>query len=211
MTPCPLIIATRNSHKTIEIQEILGREFDVRDLSELIDMPEIAETGKTFEENAVLKAVTASQHTGQLVAGDDSGLEVDVLGGAPGIYSARYAGEPTDDRRNVEKLLKDLEQVDPQKLRRAAAFRCVLAIAREGNILRTFSGEVEGTIIDSPRGEGGFGYDPVFVPNGFVQTFGELSPTIKNQLSHRARALSSAVVFLRNEVGTSQAQTCEEP
>ena len=191
-----LIIATRNSHKTLEIQEILGPEFMVRDLSSFSDIPEIAETGKTFEENAILKAVTVSQLVGDIVLADDSGLEVDALGGAPGVYSARYGGEPSDDRRNNEKLLQELERVDPQKLRRQARFRCVLAIARAGNVLKTFSGEVEGTIGAAPRGSGGFGYDPLFIPNGFAQTFGELPASIKNELSHRGRAFSRAMPFL---------------
>lgn len=203
MNPPLLTIATRNPHKTAEIQEILGTEFAVRDLTGLNDIPEIAETGKTFEENAVLKAVAVSQRVSGLVLADDSGLEVDALNGAPGVYSARYAGEPGDDRKNIEKLLQELERADPQKVRREARFRCVLAIASGGNVLSTFNGEVEGAIDDSPRGSGGFGYDPIFVPNGFVQTFGELSPVIKNQLSHRAQALSRAAPFLTTALRTS--------
>ena len=196
-------VATRNPHKMGEIQEILGPEFAVHDLSEYPDLPEVEETGKTFEENAILKAVAVSQRVDGMVVADDSGLEVDALGGAPGVYSARYAGEPNNDHRNIEKLLQELARVDPQKLQRDARFRCVLAIARDGNILKTFSGEVEGAIIDSPRGSGGFGYDPIFIPNGFAQTFGELPPAIKNELSHRGRALSQATSFLRTALRTS--------
>lgn len=203
MNELVVTIATRNRHKTQEIQEILGSEFVVRDLSSLDGIPEIAENGKTFEENAILKAVAVSQRVDGMVVADDSGLEVDALGGAPGVYSARYAGEASDDQRNIEKLLQELGRVDPQQLQRDARFRCVLAIARDGNILKTFSGEVEGAIIDSPRGSGGFGYDPIFVPNGFAQTFGELPPAIKNELSHRGRALSRATSFLRTALRTS--------
>ena len=192
-----LIVATRNSYKTDEIRDILGPGFAVRDVSDLRGVPEIAETGSTFVENAILKAMGVSQWVEGIVLADDSGLEVDALGGAPGVYSARYAGEPSDDRRNIEKLLQQLQRVDPQKLQREGRFRCALAIARDGNVLKTFIDAVEGTIIDSPRGSGGFGYDPIFVPNGFTQTFGELPPVIKNKLSHRGRALSQATSFLR--------------
>ena len=203
MNESVVTVATRNRHKTQEIQGILGSEFTIRDLSGFADVLEIEETGETFEENAILKAVTVAKRVDGIVLADDSGLEVDALGGAPGVYSARYAGEPSDDHRNIEKLLQELERVDPQRFRREARFRCVLAIASNGNILKTFSGEVEGTIIDSPRGSGGFGYDPIFVPNGFAQTFGELPPAIKNELSHRGRALSRAKSFLRTALRTS--------
>lgn len=197
-----LTIATRNRHKTQEIREILGPEFPIRDLCEFDDIPEIEEAGKTFEENAILKAVTASTRVRGVIMADDSGIEVDALDGAPGVYSARYAGQPSNDQRNIEKLLLEFERSDPQKLRREARFRCVLAFASNGELGKTFSGEVEGTIIDAPRGSGGFGYDPIFVPNGFAQTFGELPTTIKNQLSHRARALSQAKSFLRTALRT---------
>jgi XTP/dITP diphosphohydrolase len=198
-----LTIATRNRHKTQEIREILGPEFTIRDLTEFDDIPDVAETGKTFEENAILKAVTVSRRVDGIILADDSGLEVDALDGAPGVYSARYAGEPTNDERNNAKLHQELERADPQKLRREARFRCVLAVARAGNVLKKFSGAVEGSVIESPRGTGGFGYDPIFVPNGFVQTFGELPPAIKNQLSHRGRALSEAIPFLTTALRTS--------
>jgi XTP/dITP diphosphohydrolase len=194
-------IATRNAHKTREIRGIVGSEFAVEDLSTRFDVPEIAETGNTFEQNAVLKAVAVSQYVAALVIADDSGLEVDVLGGAPGVWSARYAGKPRDDRRNIEKLLNELARVDPKSLQTTARFRCVLAIARHGTLLATFHGSVDGTVSGPPRGNEGFGYDPVFVPQGFDQTFAELPAAIKNQLSHRGRALGAALPFLRDHLG----------
>jgi XTP/dITP diphosphohydrolase len=192
-----LTLATRNSHKTREIQEILGPEFAVSDLSGRADIPEVAETGRTFEENAILKAVAVSQHVPGTVLADDSGLEVDVLGDAPGVFSARYSGQSGDDSQNVIKLLREITRADPNKQNRRANFRCVLAAACAGELLKTFIGDVAGKIIESPRGAGGFGYDPVFVPQGFDQTFAELPEAVKNRTSHRARAVAAAIPFLR--------------
>src|SRR6266403_242530 len=184
-----LLLATRNAHKTREFRELLGPGFEVIDLSSI---PEIAipkETGRTFEENAALKAIAASQ--GRLAVADDSGLEVDALAGAPGIYSARYAGENASDAENVEKLLRELSarHVTTEKL--SARFHCVIALARSGKLLDTFEGVVEGNIVDPPRGTAGFGYDPVFQPTGFEQTFAEMSPDVKNNISHRAQAIAA--------------------
>lgn len=182
-----LLLATRNSHKTREFAAILGAGFVVRDLSDGSEAPEVEETGATFAENAILKAVTISKQFSETVVGDDSGLEVAALGGAPGVYSARYAAANATDEENIARLFSEL--------RRSAAappftarFRCVLALARRGEVLGTFEGVVEGTIVDSPRGTGGFGYDPVFQPAGFTETFAELSAAEKNRISHRARA-----------------------
>jgi XTP/dITP diphosphohydrolase len=182
-----LIVATRNAHKTREIQRILGADFAVRDLSAYPETPETAETGKTFEENAVLKATATSRQLPGLVVADDSGLEVDALGGAPGIYSARYAGQNATDKQNIDKLVRKLARIERAK--RSARFRCVIALAREGKLLGTFKGVVEGVIVDSPRGTNGFGYDPIFVPQEFEQTFGELPAEVKNRISHRGRAI----------------------
>jgi XTP/dITP diphosphohydrolase len=182
-----LVVATRNPHKTREIQRILGGDFVLRDLSAYPEIREAAETGKTFEENAILKASTTSERLSGLVVADDSGLEVDALRGAPGIYSARYAGQNATDKQNIDKLLEELTQT--AKGNRSARFRCLIALARQGKLLGTFEGVVEGVIVDSPRGTSGFGYDPVFMPLGFGKTFGELSPTEKDYVSHRARAL----------------------
>jgi XTP/dITP diphosphohydrolase len=183
-----LLIATRNAHKAHEIREILGADFKVGDLSTHPEIPETIESGKTFEENAVIKGLAVSERYDGLVVADDSGLEVDALGGAPGVTSARYAGENTTDEQNIEKLLHALARAGDA--RRSARFRCVIALARGNKILETFAGAVEGKIIERPRGSGGFGYDPIFLPNGFDETFGELAAQTKNEISHRAKALS---------------------
>ena len=184
-----LLLATRNSHKTREFTEILADGFAVRDLTDAVELPAVEETGLTFEANAILKAVETSKRFQGLVVADDSGLEVDALQGAPGIYSARYAGEHATGLANIAKLLGELARCEPGL--RLARFRCSLALAQEGTLLGTFDGVVEGTIVDAPRGEGGFGYDPVFQPRGYEQTFAELSSTEKNRISHRARAIRS--------------------
>jgi XTP/dITP diphosphohydrolase len=191
-----LIVATRNAHKTREIQQILGSDFAVCDLCAYPEISEIAESGTSFEENAKLKAIAVSEKLPGLVIADDSGLEVDALGGAPGIYSARYAGTNATNTEKVDKLLEELARVGARKDARRARFRCVLALARNGQILGVFEGIVEGRIADRPHGRHGFGYDPIFVAEGFHQTFGELAPAEKNQLSHRARALEKLRAFL---------------
>jgi len=183
-----VLVATRNVHKTREFSEILGGDFVVRDLSEGSDAPAIEETGSTFAENAILKAVAVSRRFPTLVVADDSGLEVDALDGAPGVFSARYAGPDATDAQNIARLLSELGAAAKTELA-AARFRCALALARNGEILGTFEGAIEGVIVDSPCGGSGFGYDPVFRPNGFAKTFAELSAFEKNQISHRARAL----------------------
>ena len=183
-----LLLATRNAHKTREFSDILGPEFVVRDLVEESETLVVEETGATFAENAVLKAVAISRRFPGLVVADDSGLEVDLLGGAPGVYSARYAGPGAGDDRNIAKLLSELRQFS-DKSAPVARFRCVLALARDGEVQDTFKGKIEGIILDSPRGKSGFGYDPVFQPTGFTKTFAELSAEEKNQISHRARAI----------------------
>jgi XTP/dITP diphosphohydrolase len=184
----PLIIATRNAHKTREFAQLLGEEFKVSDLTAHPDIAPGVEDGQTFAENAIAKALFASKTVNGLVIADDSGLEVHALGGAPGIFSARYAGENATDEQNVDKLLRELsaDSVPPS---RRARFRCVLAIARRGKLIDTVEGRVEGNIADEPRGKGGFGYDPVFVPAGFDHTLAEMPAELKNQLSHRARAV----------------------
>ena len=191
-------MATRNPHKTRELQQILGSDFTVRDLRAHSEISEIAETGTSFVENAKLKALAVSRKLPGLVAADDSGLEVDALGGAPGIYSARYAGANATNKERIDKLLEELARIDAKKEQRSARFRCVLALVRNGDVLGTFEGIVEGQIADRPRGSHGFGYDPIFIPNGFQQTFGQLRPAEKNQLSHRARALKKLRAFLNS-------------
>jgi XTP/dITP diphosphohydrolase len=194
-----LLLATRNPHKTREFRELLGENFHLIDLTAV---PEIAipeETGRTFEENASLKAAgtsrcdvrTAQRAVPTFVIADDSGLEVDALGGAPGIYSARYAGENASDAENVDKLLRELHGRNIVGEKRSARFRCVIALAQKGKVLGTFEGVVAGNIVDPPRGTGGFGYDPVFQPDGFAQTFAEMVPDLKNKISHRAKAMAA--------------------
>lgn len=186
-SPIPLLVSTRNPHKLREIRTILGDPFEVSDLSILPTMHEVEETGTSFEENAELKAVAAAQLFEGWVIADDSGLEVDALGGAPGVYSARYAGDAASDSENNTLLLKNLKEVPEQE--RRARFRCVIVLARAGRKLAAFIGVVEGLIASCVRGVEGFGYDPLFMPDGFSQTFGELPVATKNRLSHRGRAL----------------------
>ena len=188
-----LLVATRNPHKTREIQQILGREFEVIDLLAHPELPDTEETGKTFEENAVLKAVTASSGLPDLVMADDSGLEVNALEGAPGVRSARYAGENATDAANVTVLLQALEGIED----RSARFRCVLVLAQDGAVISVFEGTIAGVITRVARGDGGFGYDPIFVPEGFGQTFAELTLEVKNRISHRAQALEKLVQHFR--------------
>lgn len=188
------LLATRNPHKTREFTKILGDAFEVRDLVDTPELPAVEETGSTFEANAILKAVETSRHVQGPVVADDSGLEVDALGGEPGVYSARYAGQGATDKDNVAKLLAELSCHPPGPY--SARFRCVLALAHEGALLGTFHGVVEGTIVDAPRGKDGFGYDPVFQPCGFDQTFGELSAAHKNRISHRAQAIQALLSTL---------------
>src|SRR4029453_9037444 len=192
-----LVVATRNRHKTREIQHILGPDFRVRDLGAHPEISEIHESGTSFEENAKLKALAASRQLPALVIGDDSGLEVDALGGATGIYSARYAGANATEKGKIDKLLRELARVRATEDGRRARFRCVVALARHGDLLGTFEGIVEGRITDKALGDSGFGYDPIFIPKGLEQTFGELPSEVKNAISHRAKAIRALAVRLR--------------
>ena len=191
-----LLLATRNAHKTREVREILGDGWVVEDLSVLPDLPEVEETGETFEDNAKLKALAAIPHYDGWVLADDSGLEVDVLGGAPGVRSARFAGDDADMEANRALLLEKLREVRGQE--RRGRFRCVLALAKDGESVRTFSGAVEGFIAPSESGKGGFGYDSLFIPEGSCRTFSEFTPEQKHSCSHRGRALRQAVTYLRS-------------
>ena len=187
-----LLVATGNSHKTKEISAMLGDGYDVSDLSSHPNLPEVDETGTTFLENATLKAVEISEQVPGMVLSDDSGLEVDALAGAPGVYSARYAGEGSNDEINNAKLLNELNGITD----RSARFRCVIVIAEAGKVLAHFDGKVEGKIIHQGQGDGGFGYDPLFVPAGFEKSFAELGSEVKNGLSHRARAMELVVPWM---------------
>ena len=187
-----LLVATGNSHKTDKIRAILGAGYVVSDLKAHPELPEVEETGTTFLENATLKAVEISKQVEGLILSDDSGLEVDALGGEPGVYSSRYAGEAGNDAANNKKLLHELQGEDS----RTARFRCVMVLAQDGEVLASFDGAVEGRMLSELHGEGGFGYDPLFVPDGYEQTFSQLSEEIKNQLSHRAVAMQKVVAWL---------------
>ena len=191
-----LIVATRNRNKTREIQQILGPKFELRDLTAYPEISEIVESGKSFKENANLKAIAVSKELSGLVIADDSGLEVVALDGAPGIYSARYAGDKATDKENIDRLLGELGRIGAQRDQRRARFRCVLALARNGQMLGTFEGVAEGAIVDQPRGSRGFGYDPIFVPNGFRHTFAKLPVELKNRISHRAQAIRALAAKL---------------
>ena len=188
-----ILLATRNRHKTREIQTMLGEGVLVTDATQIDYLPEIEETGVTFEENAKLKAEGISRCIGGLILADDSGLEVDALGKEPGVYSARYAGVESTDEMNTVLVLKKMEGVPHEQ--RTARFRCALVVAEEGATLASFDGTVEGILATEVRGGGGFGYDPIFIPLGYDQSFGELSSDTKHTMSHRSRALQQFKVW----------------
>jgi XTP/dITP diphosphohydrolase len=186
-----VVIASRNQGKIAEFRELLQTlELDVPSLTDFPGLPEVAETGATFQENALLKARAAAGATGLVAVADDSGLEVDYLKGAPGIYSSRYAGSDHDDAVNIRKLLAALEGVPAS--RRAARFRCVIAIATPDGCEYLSEGVCEGRITTAPRGDDGFGYDPVFLMPSLGLTFAELGALVKNRISHRAQAMTNA-------------------
>ena len=195
--PRTLLIATQNRGKLLELETMLS-SLPYR-LSSLADYPHlspIAETGETFRDNACLKACGYAQQTQMLTLADDSGLEVDALGGAPGVHSARYAGEGASDVARTTKLLRAMSAYSGED--RTARFVSVIAISSpEGLIMHTATGVCAGKLAVSPSGPGGFGYDPIFIPNGYEQTFGALPAGVKNQISHRALALRQAQDFLR--------------
>ena len=198
-----LLLATRNQHKKRELQELLtGLEVDVLTLEDLKPLPEVEEDGATFEDNAVTKACETAQHSGWLSLADDSGLEVDALQGRPGVYSARFAGEGASDEANNSKLLELLKDVPDDE--RTARFVCVIAICDPGGALHTVRGECDGTIMRMPSGTGGFGYDPLFVPRGYDQTYAQLSALDKNNISHRGVALKRILPVLTDYLTDNQ-------
>lgn len=191
-----LLLATRNQHKKRELQELLaGMEVEILTLEDVDPIPEVVEDGDTFEANAVKKAYETAQASGLLSLADDSGLEVDALQGRPGVYSARFAGEHATDEDNNAKLLELLDCVPDDK--RTARFVSVVAICDAAGTVKTVRGECAGTIARIPAGSGGFGYDPLFVPNGYNKTYAELSSAEKNRISHRGAALSKALPVLK--------------
>lgn len=173
---------------------MIGDRYKVLDANDFDSLPAVEETGTTFLENATLKALAISREVTGMTLSDDSGLEVDALGGAPGVWSSSYGGEEGNHPKNNARLLAEMAG----KTDRAARFRCTMVLAEGGRVLADFSGTVEGRILEEPFGAGGFGYDPLFAPEGHEQSFAELGPEIKNALSHRGRALAKVVAWLES-------------
>ena len=186
-----LVFATNNKHKIREISDLLDDRFEVTGLADIGITEEIPEDADNLADNALFKARYVHERTGLNVFADDTGLEVDALGGAPGVYSARYAGTSKDPSDNIIKLLKELEGVEDRKAR----FRTVIALIYD-NSEYLFEGKVEGEIIKMRRGAGGFGYDPVFIAEGYDMTFAEMPLSEKNKISHRAKAMKNLLAFL---------------
>ena len=194
-----LLAATSNKHKVEEFRKMLNdlnSRVNIVTPDAIPNFPVLIEDGHSFEENAEKKAEQASAYADMAAFADDSGLMVDALSGAPGIYSARYAGEGATDAARIAKLLDSMKgKTDPR-----ARFVCAIAIAYRGDDVALFRGEVCGTIAEAPRGTNGFGYDPVFIPDGYDKTFGELPSEVKDSISHRAAAMVKAVKFIRAEL-----------
>ena len=187
-----IVFATNNKHKLEEIKDILGKDFEIVSLSEIGCHEDIPETGTTLEENARQKSSYIVEHYGQNCFADDTGLEVEALGGEPGVHSARYAeGTDHDSEANMRKLLANLEGKDNRK----ACFRTIISLIIDGKEYQ-FEGKVEGRIATEKHGTEGFGYDPIFIPEGYDKSFAELGEEIKNQISHRARAVKKLAEYL---------------
>ena len=196
-----LLAATTNKYKIQEFRDMFsGLEDKISIISpdSIENFPKLIEDGNTFEKNSVLKACQASRYADMAAFADDSGLEVEALHGAPGVFSARYAGEGALDADRIAKLLKEMEGVK----NRRARFVSVISLAYRGDLVESFRGELSGTILEAPRGENGFGYDPLFVPDGYEQTFAEMPPELKDRISHRARAFRLAAEFIKQELAT---------
>jgi XTP/dITP diphosphohydrolase len=193
-----LVIATRNPGKAREISRILsGLDYEVRSLADYPPTPEPEENAGTFVGNATIKALAAAEQTGELSLADDSGLAVDALDGAPGVYSSRFAGEGATDEERCRKLLDLMKHVPDEK--RTARFIATIAIAEPGCLIDTVEDTCEGIIAREPKGENGFGYDPVFFVPKFSATMAELPPEVKNRISHRAKALEAAKAILKRK------------
>lgn len=189
-----IVFATNNAHKLSEIKAMLPANIEILSLSDINCHEDIPETANTLEGNAVMKARYICDRYGVDCFADDTGLEVDALGGEPGVHTARYAGEDHNTEANTDKLLREMKE----KNNRHARFRTVIALIEKGEE-RLFDGIVEGEIATERRGEGGFGYDPVFAPEDTGKTFAELGVDVKNKISHRARAVQKLVEYLNNE------------
>lgn len=186
-----LVFATNNAHKLEEVREVVKDKFEILSLKDIGSNEDIAEIGNTLEENALIKVRYVKEKYGYDCFGDDTGLEVDALNGAPGVYSARYAGGDHDSKANMRKLLKELDGISDRKAR----FRSAIALTMDGKEY-LFEGKIEGVIIAEEKGTAGFGYDPIFMPDGYDRTFAELGNDIKNEISHRALAVQSLCQFL---------------
>jgi XTP/dITP diphosphohydrolase len=190
-----LLLATRNKHKLKELASLLqDLQLDVVSTADMPNLPGVVEDGATVRDNAIKKAVQTAKMARKLTLADDTGLEVDALKGEPGVRSARYAKEDATYHENNKKLLQQLEGVAYEK--RTARFRCVVAIADENGLYECVEGICNGTILEAERGGGGFGYDPLFLADGQTKTFSELSPEVKNRISHRAKAMQKAWAVL---------------
>ena len=187
-----LVFATNNAHKLHEVRNILQQSYEIISLAEIGCTDDIPETAPTLEGNALIKAKYISDRYGVDCFADDTGLEVTALNGEPGVFSARYAGENHDASANMKKLLHNLEGI----ANREAKFRTVIALIENGEV-RYFEGKIEGRIAEHPQGNEGFGYDPVFIPNGFEKSFAELGLEEKNKISHRALAVQELVTYLK--------------
>jgi XTP/dITP diphosphohydrolase len=190
-----IVVGTRNAGKLREIRSILGRAgLEILSLEDLGDDSEVEETGRTFAENARIKALGFARSTGETVLGEDSGLEVDALGGAPGVYSARFAGEPQDPEANNALLLDRMQKIEEAE--RSARYRCAVCLASPDRVIAEAAGDTEGFIAMSAIGTGGFGYDPLFLSEDLGQSFGEAPAEAKHAVSHRGRALHALVIAL---------------
>ncbi len=199
-----IVFATNNKHKLEEIREILGERFEVLSLAEIGCHVDIPETGTTLEENAAIKANYVYEHYNVSVFADDTGLEVEALNGAPGVYSARYAGgEGHDSEANMKKLLGEMDGKENRKARFRTVIAFILSPSADGSAgdaeRGEFEGTVEGCITTEKKGASGFGYDPIFQPEGYDQTFAELGNDVKNKISHRARAVEKLALFLKEK------------
>ncbi|MBP7807780.1 MAG: non-canonical purine NTP diphosphatase [Bacteroidia bacterium] len=186
-----LVFASSNQNKVIEIQKVVGSKIKLLSLNDINCTQEIEETGKTFQENALIKARYVFEKYNKNCFADDSGLEVEALNNEPGVYSARYAGEPKNDANNTQKLLKELAS----KTNRNACFKTVIALVIDGKE-QFFEGIIKGHIALEPTGSGGFGYDPVFIPEGYDRTFAQMTLEEKNTISHRAIATKKLIAYL---------------
>jgi XTP/dITP diphosphohydrolase len=197
----PLVLATRNEAKVRELARILSAlpaRVELTGLDQYPDAPEVNETGATFEENALLKARAIAAHAGLPAVADDSGLCVDALNGMPGVLSARWAGGHGDDKTNLDLVLAQIADVPDD--RRQARFECAAALVLPSGVEHVVTGEIRGHLIHAPRGTGGFGYDPIFVPDGYTQTTAEMTAAEKDAISHRGRAFRALAPLIEKEL-----------